>query len=1026
LRAEVYWNHQLVGYNIITEVSFTCDITNAIRPGGKNQLAIRITNPGGRLDWLDTQLMTWGNTNQKFHKSHGFGALDRGITLTFHDPVYCRDIWILNTPKPSTVTLNGVLVNTSDTKIKDTLHISILIPEKNNQAGIVVRNEIEIDPHSEKNFSVPVILVSAGTWSPESPKLYVAKAEFKSGSWKDTHEVKFGFRWFTADGVGKDAVLRLNGNRKRLTSAISWGFWGKNGLFPSRELAEREVKAAKALGMNCIQFHRNAGKTEVLDLQDQLGLARYMEPGGGQTALGEKYSLYATSPTDQIDPSGKGGAPSTFAEKYMEEKIIRMIRDHRSHPSLLLWCVQNEVHPDLHNPRVFYLLRRMHEEDPSRIIVLKSGFPSGNPSVNQAWMMPYDTTIYYDKGDAYSGWWDDHTVGGPGVWLDEMYKGPTDFTHRSENVREIVMWGEMLGAAVPDNHEKMVSELKKTKSTSYDLADHVAILDSYNKFINRWGFRKAFPTAGALFSEIGKKSYDFWGRVIETARLAEANDYFVMSGWESTSIENHSGLVDNLRNFKSDPKLIRERLAPLRPVIKFPSIVVEKNTRTTFDLFLINETGKPHATSVIVRCKLPSGTKVDVGVFKVPEYEKDRFVYPIILDVKTGPMLEEGVYTFIVENIGEQSATTEENIYVVDIKGKGKLPKRIGIISGQPSISNGFELFPGAQVEKYGKDQNYDAMIVASRIIEPLESAVESTRVIKGTDDQEIYRSIHYGSPENFDYLFSNLPPGEAAITLKFAELFQNAPQVRVFDVAINGNVVLSKFDVFTAAGGKDIAFDTTFSAKISEGILHITVPEVYAGSARICAIKITSDDTVIAINCGGKSYKDKNGLEWKPYSPQIQLDKDLLQKVKNGMKLIVLAEGGVAARQCAELLAKERIFNYYGNVGEALASWMGSWYFVRKHPLYAGLPVNCSMGSFYQVPVTNADGVLVDGKNIEVVAGYSRDHSRAIGAGSFIATLGKGKVIFHTIPGIVSGLNGKSNGMHTLFVKRLVANSLR
>jgi len=508
LRAEVYWNRRLVGYNTITETAFNCDVTNALEPGEKNLLAIRITNPGGRLDWLDTQVMDWGTTSQRFHKSHGFGALDRGITLTFHDPVYCSDLWILNTPKPTTITANGLLVNTTDTNITGTLTISIIDPAKNNTSKMVIRQDVEMTPHSELPFKIPVILASAELWTPDSPKLYTARAEFKSGSWKDNREVKFGFRWFTADGVGKDAVLRLNGQRIRLTSAISWGFWGKNGIFPSKELAEREVKAAKKFGMNCIQFHRNVGKTEVLDLQDQLGLCRYMEPGGGQTALGEKYSLYATSPADQIDPSGRGGEPSTYAEKYMEEKIIRMIRDHRSHPSLLLWCVQNEVHPDLHNPRIFYLLRRMHNEDPSRIIVLKSGFPSGTPSVNQAWMMPYDTTIYFDKGDAYSGWWDDHTVGGPGVWLDEMYKGPADFTHRSENTKEIVMWGEMLGAAVPDNHDMIVRQLKGTKSTSYDLADHEAILDAYNKFIDRWGFRTAFSTAGKLFDEIGKKSYD--------------------------------------------------------------------------------------------------------------------------------------------------------------------------------------------------------------------------------------------------------------------------------------------------------------------------------------------------------------------------------------------------------------------------------------------------------------------------------------------------------------------------------------
>ncbi len=45
-RAEVYLNHQLVGYSIMEELPFECDVTAAARPGEANQLAIRITNPG--------------------------------------------------------------------------------------------------------------------------------------------------------------------------------------------------------------------------------------------------------------------------------------------------------------------------------------------------------------------------------------------------------------------------------------------------------------------------------------------------------------------------------------------------------------------------------------------------------------------------------------------------------------------------------------------------------------------------------------------------------------------------------------------------------------------------------------------------------------------------------------------------------------------------------------------------------------------------------------------------------------------
>ena len=87
-----------------------------------------------------------------------------------------------------------------------------------------------------------------------------------------------------------------------------------------------------------------------------------------------------------------------------------------------------------------------------------------------------------------------------------MYVNPDTFTHNPNNdeyfrnkahssSKEIMMWGEMLGSAVCDNHEKMVKEIKKAGlGTSYDLKVHEDVLDAYNKFLDKWGFRKVFKT----------------------------------------------------------------------------------------------------------------------------------------------------------------------------------------------------------------------------------------------------------------------------------------------------------------------------------------------------------------------------------------------------------------------------------------------------------------------------------------------------------------------------------------------------
>lgn len=1030
LRAEVYWNRQLVGYHIINETSFECDVSNAIKPGEKNLLAIRITNPGGRLDWLDTQLMPWGKTTQLFHRSHGFGGLDRGIILTSHPPLYVSNSWVLNTADLHTIQAHALLSNTARESASAQVRFEILDPAGGNSVLATMQRNVRLKGLEESHVEVMLCGRNTTAWNLGTPKLYVLRTELITGrkgkQIRDTRDVRFGFRWFTAEGIGTNAILRFNGERIRLVSAISWGFWGLNGLWPTPELAKREVMAAKTLGLNCMQFHRNVGKVEVLDAQDRLGLYRYMEPGGGQTSFGEKFSLYAGSSKDSVDPSGKSGDPATFAEKFMEEKIIRMVRDYRSHPSLLLYCIQNEIHPDLHNPRIFRILRRVHQEDPSRIVVLKSGFPSGSPSINQAWMEPYSDLIHYDSGNGISGWWDDHTVGGPGVWRDEMYKSPQDFTHRSTNDREISMWGEMLGAASPDNHVSMVKEILSHGGRSYDLNDHREILEAYERFLDRWGFRSAFPTADALFTSVGNKSYDFWGRVIETARLAEANDYFVISGWESTAIENHSGLVDNFRNFKGDPTLIGTRLALLRPVIRTRSLVYATGEEASVDLFLLNEMHAPHTKSLRAWIESPGGGTKELGIFPVPQFETDKFVYSVAAGVGTGTFERPGVYVIHARLEGSEGTSSADSLLVVDPIGSGALPRTIGILSSIPSLRRSFEILPGVTAEMYQPEKTYDLVIAANRFVRPPETGTDPTVEIANTDDDELYRTIAYGDPNTLEFMFPGLRGDSARVTLKFAELFQNAEGMRVFDVALNGKVVMKDFDVFKAAGGKNTAVDTAFFAAIPEGVLRITFPTVPKPSARICAAKIETHDTTIAINCGGRQYVDKRGLVWQPYQPSPQLDASLLRKVMDGMPLLVLSEGDAATEKYGEELGRAGAIDFRGNVGEARASWMGSWYFVRQHPVYEGLPVKCALGSYYQAPVTNAGGVLIEGKDVEVIAGYGRDHDRSIGAASFATKLGKGTILFHSLPGVVSGLYGQSEGMHPLVLKRLIANAIR
>jgi hypothetical protein len=90
---------------------------------------------------------------------------------------------------------------------------------------------------------------------------------------------------------------------------------------------------------------------------------------------------------------------------------------------------------------------------------------------------------------------------------------------------------------------------------------------------------------------------------------------------------------------------------------------------------------------------------------------------------------------------------------------------------------------------------------------------------IGNTSDPAVYQTQRYG---NFTYSW-NVPNGDYHVVLKFAESGVTAAGQRLFDVALNGDTVLSNFDVFGEAGGAMTALDKSLPVSITDGKLALT-----------------------------------------------------------------------------------------------------------------------------------------------------------------------------------------------------------
>jgi beta-galactosidase len=863
-RAEVYLNRKLIGYWILEELPFECDATAAARPGETNQLAIRITNPGGRLDWVDGGRITWGTAT--FQKSHGFGGLDRALSISAHGPVRIRDSWVLNTPDLRRVTVHAEIENAGAAASDGRLRFSVVDPATS-RALAHVEIPAPLEANQSAVFHSELTSPTARLWDLDSPHLYRMTAQWTGANGLDSRgtqrSIDFGFRWFAPEGVGSNALFRLNGRRVRIYTAISWGYWALNGLWPTPELALKEVEVAKNFNLNCLNFHRNLAKEEVLAIQDRRGLLRALEPGGGYQAV------------------NRADQPPDFANRYMEAKIVRMIRAYRNHPSVIEYILQNEARPDLSNPNLARILRLMHAEDPSRTIVANDGFAS---RAAQAWIEPYSDHLRTSAEGGAGGWWDEHQGQPSDVWQDAQYVSATDFLYRSTDKTEIVEWGEMKGAASIDDHARLIHQIMNHGGKSYDFDDHEEILRAYEQFIDKWGFRKAFPTASDLFQSIGRRAYESWGQFLENIRICDVNDYSTISGWESTAIENHSGLVDNFRDLKSNPDPIRTSLLPVRPVAKQKALVVPLGATAAFDLYLLNDSNRPAEGKLAFSITDPSGKVHPISSCDALAFEPDQFSYLVRENVVSPALDREGIWATNFSLAGNAATAHVRKIYVVNTTPHRFDGLHVGTIGLADEIAAQLAPIPGLILTPFQPGQRFDLVLASPPTAQP-------------TD-------------------------------------------------------------------------------------------------------KVSTDDV---------------GADRRSRSiPPTKLPDEVVAAYAGGTPLFVVCTNDGQAEGAGAQLAAAAGFRYDGMVGSSRASWMGTWFFVRKHPVYDGLPVDRAMSIEYQVKGSDSNGLIVSGDGIEIVAAYSRDHDRKIGAGTFTYSGQGRRLLFHRI-----------TGMHAVFHRRLLSNAI-
>ncbi len=221
-------------------------------------------------------------------------------------------------------------------------------------------------------------------------------------------------------------------------------------------------------------------------------------------------------------------------------------------------------------------------------------------------------------------------------------------------------------------------------------------------------------------------------------------------------------------------------------------------------------------------------------------------------------------YYFVVEALdsfgaspasGQQSATTQ------------------AAASGTEIVAINFE---GSAVNNAsGGDDSFvaDEYFSGGGAATPTTATISTTAAGANAAPMAVYQTQRDGT---FTYTIPGLTPGaQYTVLLHFAEIYFTAAGDREFNVAINGTTVLTNFDQFAAAGGKDIAVVKTFTATANSSgqiVVAFTGGAVNQPSAAGLEIRSTSSCSTVSSAPSGltatASSSSAIGLSWSAVTP--------------------------------------------------------------------------------------------------------------------------------------------------------------
>ena len=353
--ARVYVNGQEAGYWLYGYNSFYVDATPYLKPGEKNELAVRLENEPESSRWYP-----------------GAG-LYRNVHLVINEDAHIPT-WgtYATTPvvtdKYAKVSLKTSLVSPEGAN-KDNYRIVTQIKDKNGKVVATGENKLSVFDNTlfEQEFAV----ANPELWSPETPVLYTAESKvYEGNTLKDEYTTRFGIRTLE---IIPDKGFFLNGKLTKFKGVCNHHDLGPLGGAVNDAAIRRQIRILKDMGCNAIRTSHNMPAPELVEACDEMGMM----------VMAESFDEWKSAKM-------ANGYHKVFDE-WVDKDLTNLIRHYRNNPSIVMWCTGNEV-PDQwsgsNGPKLSRMLQDIcHREDPTRPVTQGMDAPDAVVNNNMAAVM---------------------------------------------------------------------------------------------------------------------------------------------------------------------------------------------------------------------------------------------------------------------------------------------------------------------------------------------------------------------------------------------------------------------------------------------------------------------------------------------------------------------------------------------------------------------------------------------------------------------------------------------------------------